>query len=200
MNRKAKIASVVSLVAVFLVMVLIVFAAPKKCNNNVDDDNDGLKDYPNDPGCSSATDNDEHSSSLVCDNGLDETNDRDSLADYRLSGGDPGCTSATDTSEVDGQCDDLADNDADGYIDYPSDPECNNFADLEYDCTDTDGGQAYTVKGTVSGSFGGVPFNDTDFCVNSTNLVEFYCIVFKSQNVTHNCANITTQCVNGACV
>lgn len=29
------------------------------CSNNIDDDNDGLKDYPQDPGCDSATDSDE---------------------------------------------------------------------------------------------------------------------------------------------
>lgn len=32
---------------------------PPQCSNTKDDDGDGLIDYPNDPGCSSATDNDE---------------------------------------------------------------------------------------------------------------------------------------------
>ncbi len=181
----------------------MVYAAPKKCNNGTDDDNDGLVDYPNDPGCSGLQDNTETSASLVCDNGLDQTNDADTLADYRLSGGDAGCSSVTDGWEVDGQCDDLVENDGqggDGFIDYPSDPECNNFADLEYDCTDTDGGQVYTVQGTASGTFGGVPFSDTDFCADSVNLLEFYCL-YKSANVSVSCAgNLTTSCSNGACV
>jgi hypothetical protein len=30
-----------------------------QCNDETDNDNDGLTDYPQDPGCSSATDNDE---------------------------------------------------------------------------------------------------------------------------------------------
>jgi hypothetical protein len=33
---------------------------PSVCSNLVDDDNDGLIDYPNDPGCQDATDNDEY--------------------------------------------------------------------------------------------------------------------------------------------
>ena len=119
---------------------------------------------------------------MICDNGVDQTNDADTLADYRLSGGDLGCVSVTDGSEVDGQCDDTFENDGaggDGFIDYPSDPECNNFADLEYDCTDTDGGQVYT-------------------CVDVVTLKEFYCF-YKSANVTVSCAgNMTTQCSNGA--
>ncbi|MEK6964447.1 MAG: hypothetical protein AABX70_08565 [Nanoarchaeota archaeon] len=99
------------------------------CNDGTDNDNDGLSDYPNDPGCSSSQDASETSSSLICDNGLDETNDADSLADYRLNGGDLGCTNSTDASEINGQCDDLADNDGDTYTDYPTDPGCFSYSD-----------------------------------------------------------------------
>jgi hypothetical protein len=31
-----------------------------QCNDNIDNDGDGLRDYPSDPGCSSSTDNDEY--------------------------------------------------------------------------------------------------------------------------------------------
>ena len=34
-------------------------SARPQCNNSLDDDSDGLTDYPNDPGCSSLTDDDE---------------------------------------------------------------------------------------------------------------------------------------------
>lgn len=34
-------------------------AAPKQCNDGIDNDGDGLTDYPNDPGCDSPTDNNE---------------------------------------------------------------------------------------------------------------------------------------------
>ncbi len=201
MDKKAKIATLGALIIAVAVLALMVYAAPKKCNNGVDDDNDGLVDYPNDPGCSSSQDNDEHSSTLVCDNGLDESNDADTLKDYQLSGGDAGCTSATDNNERDGPCDDLSDNDADGLIDYPSDPECANYADVEDQCSDTDGGQVYTVQGTTSGSFGGTPFSGTDFCVNSTTLNEYYCNFYKLGSVNVACnGNVTTQCLNGACV
>lgn len=130
MNKKAKMASITALIAVLLIFSIAVFAAPKKCNNGLDDDNDGLVDYRNDPGCSSASDNTETSSSLVCDNGVDQTNDRDTLADYRLSGGDPGCTSATDSSEIDGVCDDINDDAADAdSLGDASDPGCISFGD-----------------------------------------------------------------------
>ena len=141
MDKKAKIASIVSIVGVLMVLALIVFATPKlragakKCNNGVDDDNDGLVDYPNDPGCSSNGDNSETSTSLVCDNGSDATNDRDTLADFRLSGGDPGCTSATDSSEIDGECDDGLDSADRDNLSDATDPGCTSTSDQ----TETDG-------------------------------------------------------------
>lgn len=342
MDKKAKIATVSALVIVIVMMAMIVYAAPKKCNNRIDDDNDGLVDYPNDPGCNGPQDNTE-TGTAICDNGVDQTNDRDTLADYRLSGGDPGCTSVTDTSEIDGDCDDLDDeandrdtltdstdpgctstsdtseidgecddmvdnsdtdalidyqvsggdpgctstsdqseidgacddvadndndglvdladagcnstsdaselgtaacdngvdeandadtladyrlsggdpgcvsvidiserdgpcddtfdNDADNFTDYPNDPECAGFGHVEHDCSDTDGGKVHLIQGTTSGSFGGTPFSETDYCIDIVTLKEFYCNPYNlgSQNV--NCAvNMTIQCSNGACV
>ena len=135
MNKKAKIATILSLIAVAVVIALAVFAAPKKCSNGLDDDNDGLVDYPNDPGCSNAQDNTETSSSLVCDNGLDESNDRDTLADYRLSAWDPGCTNATDSSEIDGECDDNIDSGDRDTLSDATDPGCTSTSDQ----TETDG-------------------------------------------------------------
>ena len=100
-----------------------------QCNDRLDNDQDGLTDYPADPGCASANDATETNAAAACDNGIDESNDADTLADFRLSGGDPGCLSATDSSEVSGQCDDRADNDLDGTIDYPSDTGCFAYVD-----------------------------------------------------------------------
>ena len=142
MDKKARIATIVSIIVVLVILALMVFAAPRKCKNGVDDDNDGLVDYPNDPGCNNAQDKTETSTSLVCDNGADATNDRDTLADFRLSGGDPGCTSATDTSEIDGECDDLDDetNDRDTLTDS-TDPGCTSTSDtseIDGDCDDLD--------------------------------------------------------------
>lgn len=36
-----------------------------QCSDNIDNDNDGLKDYPADPGCSSLTDNDEYNAPVT---------------------------------------------------------------------------------------------------------------------------------------
>lgn len=134
---------------------------------------------------------------MQCDDGIDNGY-ADALRDYPS---DAGCVSLTDNNEIDGQCDDAYDNDLDSFIDYPSDPECSNYADLEYDCTDTDDGLVYSTQGTVSGSNGGVPFSDTDYCTDSITLKEFYCFYSSaSQSVNCNNGNSTTQCLNGACV
>jgi arylsulfatase A-like enzyme len=60
------------------------------CENDFDDDDDGLVDAE-DPGCDAASDTSERSVSLVCDDGLD--NDGDSHLDYSPTpgSGDPGC-------------------------------------------------------------------------------------------------------------
>ena len=138
-EKKGKIATITAMLVVLFIIGGLVFAAPKRaCNDARDNDNDGLIDYPSDPGCSARTDNTETSPSLICDNGFDETNDADVLADFRLSGGDPGCTSLTnDTLEIDGECDDLFDNDGDSRIDYPNDLGCINYSDNdESNCGD----------------------------------------------------------------
>lgn len=129
MDKKAKIATITALVIAMSIAALMVYAAPKKCNNGIDDDNDGLVDYPNDPGCSGMGDNTE-TGTAICDNGADQSNDRDTLADFRLSGGDPGCTNVTDPSEIDGVCDDLDDetNDRDTLTDS-TDPGCVSTSD-----------------------------------------------------------------------
>lgn len=169
------------------------------CDNGVDNDNDGLADLA-DAGCTSTSDSSELGTA-ACDNGVDESNDADTLADYRLSGGDLGCSSVTDTNERDGACDDTFDNDGDSLTDYPNDPECANYADVEHQCSDSDGGQVYTVQGITSGSFGGTPFNSTDSCVDSVTLTEYYCNPYNLGNQNVNCAgNQTTSCSNGACV
>jgi len=59
------------------------------CSDSVDNDQDGLVDYPNDPGCTSPADNDEADpgpSEVQCNNGLDD--DGDGLID---SPADPTC-------------------------------------------------------------------------------------------------------------
>ncbi len=65
------------------------------CNDGLDEDGDGLTDFPNDPGCSDANDTDERGAAFECDNGLDD--DGDGLFDYPDDGG---CTSPFDDTEL----------------------------------------------------------------------------------------------------
>jgi hypothetical protein len=64
------------------------------CNNELDDDGDGLMDFPNDPGCTDAFDTDERGSNFECDNGLDDDGDGD--FDFP---DDSGCEDPMDDSE-----------------------------------------------------------------------------------------------------
>jgi large repetitive protein len=78
-----------------------------ECNDGLDNDDDGLSDFPNDPGCTAANDNTEGSDDCescpgscsmcpACGNGADD--DGDDQIDYPA---DPGCLSAADTTEPD---------------------------------------------------------------------------------------------------
>ena len=181
------------------------------CNDRIDNDRDRLIDYPNDPGCSSTTDDTETDSNLICDNGQDEINDADLLADYRLSGGDPGCLSAIDPSEIDGECDDKIDNDNDTKIDFGNfgDSKCDSFSDPaerpKDSCKDTDGGINQWLRGIVSGDDNDIPFSNTDFCITTRDLNEYYCgdktQDYDPLSLVIDCSggNATGSCSNGAC-
>lgn len=62
------------------------------CSDGIDNDCDGLTDWPDDPGCSGPDDDDEHGT-LECDDGID--NDHDGKADFhigtRCGPGDDNC-------------------------------------------------------------------------------------------------------------
>jgi hypothetical protein len=91
------------------------------CDDGLDEDGDGLADYPDDPGCSSALDIDEQEPSLVCDNGIDD--DNDGLVDFPY---DYGCSDGLDPSERGAiyECDNGIDDDLDSFTDYPDDDGC----------------------------------------------------------------------------
>jgi hypothetical protein len=74
---------------------LVEFELPTRCMNGLDDDDDGLVDFPNDPGCDSPNDDSERSAALVCDDGLD--NDGDGAIDYPA---DSGCRDPYDSTET----------------------------------------------------------------------------------------------------
>ena len=70
-------------------------------------------------------------------------------------------------------------------------------------CNDTDGGEVYTVKGTVSGYYLGEPYENTDYCVDSETLHEYYCLGNRHYSYSIPCINVTATpmiCSDGACV
>ena len=68
-----------------------------QCLNGADDDEDGLADYPDDPGCQQPSDRDETTEELTtCSN--DEDDDEDGFIDYPQ---DVGCIAASSESEID---------------------------------------------------------------------------------------------------
>ena len=97
------------------------------CADAVDNDTDGLTDYPFDPGCDAPGDDSEADPPVppACSDGSD--NDADTITDFPL---EPGCESAADGDETDPtplpECSDGVDNDGDGATDYPDDPGCQS--------------------------------------------------------------------------
>jgi hypothetical protein len=100
-----------------------------QCSDGLDNDGDGLVDYPADPGCENASDNDESNHVPVlhqCNDGID--NDGDNRTDYP---DDVGCSGLLDDNESDHpivppvlpQCNDGIDNDHDGFTDM-NDTDC----------------------------------------------------------------------------
>jgi hypothetical protein len=94
------------------------------CADGLDNDRDGLIDYPDDPGCAAAEDASENSTS-PCDDRVDS--DGDGLRDFPA---DPGCRNPLSLRE-NPQCDDDVDNDGDGTLDWDGgadggtpDPQC----------------------------------------------------------------------------
>jgi uncharacterized repeat protein (TIGR03806 family) len=79
------------------------------CNDNLDNDGDGARDYPADPGCASRKADTERP---LCNDGLD--NDGDGRIDGPL---DVGCRAPSDATER-ATCSDGLDNNGDGRVDF----------------------------------------------------------------------------------
>ena len=95
------------------------------CSDGIDNDLDGLTDFPDDPDCDSAADTDE-AHQPECSDGID--NDGDGDIDF---GADLGCSSLIDDTEAGmPQCSDGIDNDGDGLTDFPDDPGCSAADDV----------------------------------------------------------------------
>jgi hypothetical protein len=96
----------------------------RACSDGLDDDGDGLADWPEDPGCYGPDDPFETNAIVPCDDGFDS--DGDGLVDWP---DDPGCQLLISLME-DPACDDGVDNDDDTFIDWDGgaggvlDPQC----------------------------------------------------------------------------
>ncbi len=89
-----------------------------QCADGIDNDGDGLIDFPDDPGCTDASDLDE-TDPPQCSDGID--NDGDGTTDYP---DDPKCSSFRDDDESGSpECSDGIDNDGDGQTDG-ADSDC----------------------------------------------------------------------------
>ena len=108
-----------------------------QCNDGIDNDGNGLTDYPADLACSALTDNTEAGyippvSYYQCNNGIDD--DGDGTTDYPQ---DLGCVAFNDNTESPDpyvqpaiyQCNDGIDNDNNGFVDYPNDKGCYSLFD-----------------------------------------------------------------------
>ena len=75
---------------------------PAQCSDGMDNNGDGKKDFPEDPGCANASDDENTvcpgASCPVCSNNLDD--DTDGAKDFAFGAGDFGCSSASGMSEV----------------------------------------------------------------------------------------------------
>jgi Carbohydrate esterase, sialic acid-specific acetylesterase len=111
-----------------------VVASLPTCNDGIDNDRDGVADYPGDPSCPSRTSSGELGG--PCSDGVD--NDGDGTIDFPA---DPGCVSPADGSERSGtRCDDGLDDDGDGVVDHPRDPGCADAGPTSIEGTRCDDG------------------------------------------------------------
>ncbi|MBI5621355.1 DUF4215 domain-containing protein, partial [Candidatus Falkowbacteria bacterium] len=101
------------------------------CSDGIDNDGDGLTDYPDDPGCLSPSDDDEYNTpeEIISLCGNNELDDNEECDDGNTIDGD-GCSSSCQIESVLlAACSDGIDNDGDGLTDYPDDPGCLSPSD-----------------------------------------------------------------------
>jgi len=178
LDKKAKIAVISALVLVAVLLVSIAIAKPgptgvAKCKDNLDNDGDGYTDWPSDPGCSSRNDNSELNAAVQCDDGTD--NDGDSATDMN----DGGCASPTDNDETncgDGVCEG-------GETSGTCPVDCG-YVDS---CAETDGGNVIAVFGTASGYYSNNPYSNNDYCVDTSDILEYYCSGAYQQSQQQSC-------------
>ncbi len=198
------ISAIVIIIAVVAVIAVVggknnvLFGPTTQCNDRIDNDGDGRCDVlkgpacrdgsiKGDSGCSSSSDNSEAScvsGSTTC--GVGACQRSSTCVNDQVS-----CTPGSPTTET---CDSI-DNDCDGSIDE------ENICGNPNSCSDSDGGYVVAIQGTVSGYLNNVPYSNTEYCVNSTAVFEYYCSGALATGNGNTCGtNATTTCSNGACI
>ncbi len=181
MDKKAKIAIFSALLLVSILIVGLAIASPKakpvrgkpQCNDGLDNDNDGYTDWPADPGCVNKNDKSELNPTIECDDGLD--NDGDNNIDMA----DTGCSSPSDNDETD--C-------GDGVCEGPeTQGNCPADCGEPDSCGDTDSGNLPFTFGTTSGYYNNEPYSNDDYCVDTSNIVEYYCSSDYEQSQQQSC-------------
>jgi hypothetical protein len=192
MNKKAKSWIIALSLTAFLVIIIagIAFAKPSAqgpaaCKDTIDNDGDGLIDWPNDPGCTSKNDQSELGTN-ECDDGVDNDGD-----DY-IDTSDSGCVSAYGTDES--NCGDSVCEGSETSLNCPADCGYPNS------CSDSDGGINILNPGYTSGYFLEDPYTNYDFCLTNFTLVEMYCSGEYSYNTTIDCSGNFTVCSGGRCI
>jgi hypothetical protein len=182
--------SVVIVLAIGLVvpMALAGPRAKKACNDGIDNDGDYYTDWPDDPGCQNKNDNSELNPAIECDDGTDNDGDDD------IDMADGGCTSPTDNDETN-----CGDDVCEGGETQGTCPVDCGYPDS---CSDTDGGNVITVFGNTSGYLNNTPYSSEDYCVDSSNIMEYYCSGDYEQSQQQSCGTDgyvgDNYCMNGS--
>ncbi len=190
MNKQAKTAFISAIVLMLALGVVFVMAAKpsargvKQCNDGLDNDGDSYTDFPSDPGCSSKTDNNERNVNIECDDGVD--NDNDGNVDMN----DAGCVNPSDDDET---------NCGDGVCEGgETSGNCPADCGVPDSCNDTDGGNFPLVFGATSGYLNNNWYSNDDYCVDSSNINEYYCSGTSEQSQQQSCG--TDGYGSGYCV
>jgi len=178
MNKKGQIAMFLAIIFVAVILLGVASAKPgargaKACDDGLDNDGDGYIDYPDDPGCDRKTDKSELNSNIECDDGSDNDGDGD------VDTADGGCSGPTDDDETncgDGVCEG-------GETSGTCPADCG-YPDS---CSDTDGGNYILTFGTASGYFNNIYYSDDDYCVDTSNIMEYYCSGDYEQSQQQSC-------------